>query len=458
MSLLRLLITVGLLVACLSLEFTRLVRKPWPPKDFGDIETEFKYGSINAEVNGYPFLIWRELPTIFKKQIPEGWRQFGFIFEENHEVPIGVSVRRVAVQRVGFNCATCHTSTVATEGKSVVLLGAPANQFDLQAYVIFLASATGSPRLTPEAVFSSAESGGRPIGWFDRMLIKYFVFPRLRNEIGGLNASLEWITNRPAHGPGRTDAGNFWRSRWGLRPENDEQIGTVDFPSVWNQRMRLGGAFHWDGNNSSLQERNYSAALAGGATEWLLARRSIGRISDWMLDLKSPPFPGAINQELAANGKLVFQREGCGNCHEKGVGRVTELSVVRTDPERHALFTPEIVARFHNVGSAYSWRFSHYAATKGYANMPLDGIWGRGPYLHNGSVPTLAALFSKESDRPIRFYRGCVTFDSANVGFSCQTGFDFDTRLKGNSNKGHEYGTQIDSIEKAALIEYLKTL
>jgi 16S rRNA (cytosine1402-N4)-methyltransferase len=37
--------------------------------------------------------------------------------------------------------------------------------------------------------------------------------------------------------------------------------------------------------------------------------------------------------------------------------------------------------------------------------MPLDGIWLRAPYLHNGSVPTLRALLSP-STRPVTFRRG----------------------------------------------------
>ena len=38
------------------------------------------------------------------------------------------------------------------------------------------------------------------------------------------------------------------------------------------------------------------------------------------------------------------------------------------------------------------YHFSHFVKTDGYANLPLDGLWLRAPYLHNGSVPTLADL------------------------------------------------------------------
>lgn len=34
----------------------------------------------------------------------------------------------------------------------------------------------------------------------------------------------------------------------------------------------------------------------------------------------------------------------------------------------------------------------------------------------------------------------------------------FDTRLRGNGNLGHDFGTGLADADKAALLEYLKTL
>src|SRR5207244_13387926 len=77
--------------------------------------------------------------------------------------------------------------------------------------------------------------------------------------------------------------------------------------------------------------------------------------------------------------------------------------------------------------------------TGAYAAIPLDGIWARAPYLHNGSVPTLAALLT--GDRPTTFYRGNTTYDQVNVGFTWKTGGAgaalFDTTRAGLSNTGH---------------------
>ena len=53
----------------------------------------------------------------------------------------------------------------------------------------------------------------------------------------------------------------------------------------------------------------------------------------------------------------------------------------------------------------------------GYVSLPLDGIWLRAPYLHNGSVPTLRDLLNPPNERPQSFHRGYDVFDAIKVGF-----------------------------------------
>ncbi len=62
-------------------------------------------------------------------------------------------------------------------------------------------------------------------------------------------------------------------------------------------------------------------------------------------------------------------------------------------------------------------RFSHFRKTDGYANLPLDGIWLRAPYLHNGSVPTVRDLLEPAENRPKVFYRGYDVIDQRRLGF-----------------------------------------
>ena len=146
------------------------------------------------------------------------------------------------------------------------------------------------------------------------------------------------------------------------------------------------------------------------------------------------------------------------------VGQIEAIADVGTDANRLRSFTPELVEKINTLGTGYPWRFKHFKKTDGYANSPLDGIWLRGPYLHNGSVPTLWHLL-RPDERPTVFYRGSDLLDGEKVGFDwnkeSEAGvryFKFDTTLRGNGNGGHRYGEQLTQAQKEALLEYLKTL
>jgi hypothetical protein len=76
---------------------------------------------------------------------------------------------------------------------------------------------------------------------------------------------------------------------------------------------------------------------------------------------------------------------------------------------------------------------------------PLVGLDASAPYLHNGSVPTLRALLEPAPRRPKTFALG-------------KAGFVFDTRLPGNGNQGHEFGTALTPSEKDDLVAFLETL
>jgi hypothetical protein len=117
------------------------------------------------------------------------------------------------------------------------------------------------------------------------------------------------------------------------------------------------------------------------------------------------------------------------------------------------------------LGAGQDWRFKFFRKTNGYANQPLDGIWARAPYLHNGSVPTLRDLLEPPAMRPKTFYRGYDVLDQEKVGFVCTVAEEggrhfsrFDTSVKGNGNGGHEYGTDLAPADKNALIEFMKKL
>ncbi len=53
-------------------------------------------------------------------------------------------------------------------------------------------------------------------------------------------------------------------------------------------------------------------------------------------------------------------------------------------------------------------RFTDPSPAIAYESRVLEGIWATAPYLHNGSVPTLAALLEPVENRPAEFRIGPV--------------------------------------------------
>ncbi|WP_370140866.1 hypothetical protein [Bradyrhizobium sp. USDA 313] len=92
-------------------------------------------------------------------------------------------------------------------------------------------------------------------------------------------------------------------------------------------------------------------------------------------------------------------------------------------------------------------------------------MWAAAPYLHNGSVPTLAELLKPSGQRKSQFSIG-RKYDIENVGLAAAQEPQSDSLSvtdcndinSGNSRCGHEYGTNLSEQDKKALLEYLKTL
>jgi hypothetical protein len=100
-----------------------------------------------------------------------------------------------------------------------------------------------------------------------------------------------------------------------------------------------------------------------------------------------------------------------------------------------------------------------------YEARVLEGIWAAAPYLHNGSVPTMAELLTPPAQRKTTFALG-PKYDINNIGLAetqepsspSRTLTGCEKLNSGDSNCGHTYGTDLSSDDKKALLEYLKTL
>ncbi|WP_341502553.1 cytochrome c [Gallaecimonas sp. GXIMD4217] len=243
---------------------------------------------------------------------------------------------------------------------------------------------------------------------------------------------------------------------------------------------------------------------------------NLAEIQNLWYRLRAPAWPeqhlGAIDRELAGRGQALYQAN-CQSCH--GLAEETQghrklkatavpVAEVGTDPTMAANFVNaraksgafegkkllyaagpvlgaeassiELVlhatvgALLHHPVESLAAGFEGAHKVDGakvstrpytYKARPLSGIWASAPYLHNGSVPTLAALLSGQ--RPARFPVGKVEFDPVAVGLSSRVLAPdqvswFDTAEPGNDNGGHRYGSQLSEAERTALLEYLKTL
>ncbi len=502
---------------------------PNRPVTYSDIREHFKYGSTGGEANfGFPYWIWQEMPLLCPSYLPadrlapdyrarvasyrrgetaadrlalsrEGYKALGMLYEtgsdgKEKDLPVGVSKRRnLGLDRVFVNCAVCHTSTVrdAPGDAPRLVLGMPANLFNLYDFERFFFQCADDERFNKHNVVPAVDALGANLGLVDRYLVYPVAVWIMRDQVKQLESRLGFAAKQPPWGPGRVDTFSAAKAifdwPWKNLPDwhqggrvDPESLGTADFPSIWLQAPRKKRAdgkqmqLHWDGNNDKVEERNLSAAFGTGALPPIIDHAAIGRIERWLLALQPPPYSYPIDQSLAAHGKQIYGTY-CADCHGASgrdftgarVGFVTPIEEIGTDRYRLDNYVYDLAVNQATLYAGTPYRFTHFRKTFGYANMPLDGIWLRAPYLHNGSVPNLRALLEPAGKRPSVFYRGNDVYDPKNVGFVSDVAeaqgrkfFRYDTSVPGNGNAGHEgpaFGTELPESEKAALLEYLKT-
>jgi mono/diheme cytochrome c family protein len=439
------------------------------PVYYASPEQHFKYGSIGVEVPaGIPYWIWLVLPRMFSDKLPGpgGYVALGASWEEGQELPIGFTKVTVGFPRVGVNCGGCHTTSVRTAPKDApsFYFGGPSNRFRPQDYVRFLFACAHDPRFNPDDMMAEIDLYVK-LSLVDRLLYRYVIIPQTKKQL--LKTEKEqyyWMASRPDWGPGRTDMDPFKLQV--LKLVDDHTVGSTDMMSIWNERPREGLLHHSDGLNSTLTESVRSAALAAGATNKSIDIAGLDRVQAWLMDLAPAKYPYAVDSPRAARGHQLYDAQ-CAECHAFGArrtGTVIPLQELGTDPHRVEHWPQAAADAFNRYAPNYPWAFHHFRSSNGYLAQPLDGVWLRGPYLHNGSVPNLTELFEAPEKRSKVFYRGYDLYDQENIGFVSagpdaeREGFRYDTSIVGNANDGHTYGTDLPPDDKKALIEYLKTL
>lgn len=277
--------------------------------------------------------------------------------------------------------------------------------------------------------------------------------------------------------------------------------GPINTPSIW--RFDRSERIFWMGVTNSMEERNLAQGVSlitdfnWDTYETTISVRKLRQISAYAKKITPPVWPsailGSIDQGKAALGKVLFKKN-CLNCHADALTNVTasfkyNYMDVGTDPNYYNgqvesfygkdLFKDELAPWLKKVkAGAYTrekvsnpnlFEYNRlpviWEAPAGNkpAARPLYGIWASAPYLHNGSVSSIKELLNKPADRKKSFYVGSTEFDPVDLGFKDEELY-FSYLLQvdcatctGNSNQGHDFGTNLTEDQKYQLIEFLKS-
>jgi Cytochrome C oxidase, cbb3-type, subunit III len=444
-------------------------------QSFASVADMYKYGSIGVENDqGIPYRIWQVLPDLFPEYMPGpgGYAAFGLLQESGHDMPVGLPKKVIGFERVGINCALCHTGSFRTDPQQqqpTIVPTAPATRLDIQSYFRFFFKAAGDPRFTADVLLPAMRQAG-PMDPLDELLYRFLIIPATRDGLLKQRDGFHWTDIRPDWGRGRIDPFNPVKfNQLRLDPATDATIGNSDMEPLWNLAAAKGFGLHWDGLNDSVPEVALTGALGDGASKDSLPVEDVLSMIDWASTVQPPEYPFRRNEELATRGEAIYQQK-CASCHAFGgqrTGTVIPRAEILTDPNRLEMWSQEAATRYNAYAADRSYKFNRFVKQDGFVAVPLDGIWLRAPYLHNGSVPTLEDLLEPAARRPTVFWRGYDVYDTERTGFVSsgpdaeRLGWRYDTSVVGNGNGGHEgdaYGTTLSADDKHAVIEFLKKL
>ncbi len=381
----------------------------------------------------------------------------------NAELPYFMTahVNADGVEVVSNNCLVCHAARIDDE--IVVGLG---NAFD---------NFTIDPRRLVTEVGRYVRGPERSAAWqhwADRIEA---IAPHIQTETIGMNPATNLSWALMTHRDPQTMA---WSETPLLDPPPERPV-PLRTPPWWWMGKKNAMFYTTIGRGDHSRYMLFASLLCADSVEELQEIDAYAAdIRAFLEGLAPPAFPWDVDEELAQEGKAVFEAN-CSNCHgtygetPSYPNRVIPLDRIGTDPLYAQTMTDGTLDRF------YEWveRSPHggtvrAAPAEGYIAPPLDGIWAVAPYLHNGSVPSLQSLLDS-SLRP-RFWRHAEppVYDPEKGGWRhevLETGKGaaedremrariYDTTLPGYANGGHLYGDDLSDRERAAILEYLKTL
>jgi len=265
----------------------------------------------------------------------------------------------------------------------------------------------------------------------------------------------------------------------------EDAILTSDPPPWW--RVHKKNALFYNGMARGDHRGTMALATSVCVDDITRAQEVDGIFKDihaFISTIRAPAYTRTVDSALAATGETVFNRD-CALCHgtyaaddddEIYPNLLIPLDVVETDPvvaNAGVIHTPELVDWYNGSFYGQTTRMEPNDPFPGYMPPPLDGIWATAPYLHNGSIPTVALLLDSGA-RPSFWRRedfDSTNFDEDALGWpwiavetpqaqapAAEQKLIYDTTYWSQSNNGHRFGDHLTDDERRAVIEYLKTL
>jgi hypothetical protein len=493
------------------------------PRSGAETFAHHDFGAINFQALNTVAVPWKLTAAALVLEDPAGgsvdrdhlrrrMTSFGFLWPERLEGaaetirpsadhPLGLNVGTVTpglppvkITVANLGCAACHAGPVyAADGAPVpedVWLGSPNTSIDLEAYTRAVTEALkrglrDEPRLlrAVQTLFPDTDA-------WERASLRWAVIPLARRRLATIadgGSPLPFSNGSP----GVTNGVAALKLQ-GKAPRDAMEAGFTSVPDLADRGFRTAllqdGAYAPPGEarwrpmtraDITPAHRDRLADMVSFFTVPSMGQTPKGahaqipaarRTFAWLAERRPQAFPGAIDAALAARGATTYAR-ACASCHGDYEGpaehpRLTRFSnwhgVIGTDPARADAFTPAL-SRY--VADSPYKTVINARRTGEYAAPPLSGVWASAPYLHNGSVPTLAQLMLLKP-RAERFEVGGHSLDFKAVGVAYPAGYSpwsrpavYDTRQPGRSNRGHEaqFGA-LTPEDRWAVIEYLKRL
>ena len=411
------------------------------------------------------------------------------------------SIPSIEIQIANTGCVACHSAPVydalGLPDPKTIWLGAPNPSLNLQGYTLALQRALEAGAKDKSRLLDAVQTLYPDVSERELKSLRDFVLPlvdkRLQQIADNGGSALPFdnghagVTNGVAalklqHGMLVFDTATLEKER-----------GFTSIPHLSDRMFR--SMLLWDGAYapSRLEDRQsviatsdiddaHVADLAGITAYFTVptmgmsgaaAVRAIPQVKEafaFVGTVRPLGFPGSIDMARAERGGRLFS-QNCASCH--GTYQATTagprlqrfpnvLRNVGTDPVRAQANDQALVNKINDSPIRHYIRAE---STGTYAAPPLTGIWQSAPYLHNGSVPSLAALLGLE-ERPVTFLTGGHALNFGTVGVVYPAGYvpysrpsQVDTTQRGMGNAGHTRMFDDLSVEQRLdLLEYLKRL